>query len=110
MISAGTAMPVAVLPDCSMVARNFILASSAALLPGRVWLALVLCKGACFSLGAFDAVQDLVGVLGPGEGARVLVPVVDVGADGVGELADCGEGPAADGLAGDHRKEAFPGV
>jgi len=49
---------------------------------------LVLCKGACFSLGAFDAVQDLVGVLGPGEGARVLVPVVDVRADGVGELAD----------------------
>jgi predicted TPR repeat methyltransferase len=46
------------------------------------------CKGACFSLGAFDAVQDLVGVLGPGEGARVLVPVVDVRADGVGELAD----------------------
>src|SRR5450755_1471461 len=52
---------------------------------------LVVCKSACFSLRALDAGQDLVGVLGPGERAGVVVPAVDEGADGVGELADRGE-------------------
>jgi hypothetical protein len=45
------------------------------------------CKGVRFSLGAFDFDEDLVGVFGSGEGARVAVPGVDEGADGVGELA-----------------------
>ncbi len=51
-------------------------------------IALVVCKGACFSLRALDLAEDLVGVLGPGERVRVVVPVIDEGADGVGELAD----------------------
>src|SRR5215510_6784879 len=55
---------------------------------------LVVCKNICFSLGAADAGQDLVRVLGPGERARVVVPGVDEGADGVHELADGGEGAA----------------
>jgi acyl carrier protein len=38
---------------------------------------LVVCKGHSFSLRALDAGQDLVCVLGPGEGLRVVVPVVD---------------------------------
>ena len=49
---------------------------------------LVVCKGIRFSLGASDPGEDLVGVLGPGEGPGVVVPVVDERADGVGELAD----------------------
>ncbi|MDQ2816297.1 MAG: helix-turn-helix domain-containing protein, partial [Actinomycetota bacterium] len=40
---------------------------------------LVVCKGLGFSLGALDAGEDLVGVLGPGERLRVVVPVVDEG-------------------------------
>jgi hypothetical protein len=35
---------------------------------------LVVCKNVCFSLGAADAGQDLVRVLGPGERERVVVP------------------------------------
>ena len=35
---------------------------------------LVFCKNVCFSLGALDAGEDLVGVLGPGERCGVLVP------------------------------------
>jgi HEAT repeat protein len=68
---------------------------------------LVVCKNVCFSLGAVDAGEDLVGVLGPGEGLGVVVPVVYEGADGGGEFLDGGEGAAADGLAGDDREEAF---
>ena len=49
---------------------------------------LVMCKNACFSFGSFDAGEDLLGVLGPGERARVVVPGVDERADGLGELAD----------------------
>jgi hypothetical protein len=48
----------------------------------------VVCKGACFSFGALDLAEDLVGVLGPGERVRVVVPVVDEAADGGVELAD----------------------
>ena len=48
----------------------------------------MVCKTACVSLGALDLAEDLVGVLGPGERVRVVVPVVDEGADGIGELAD----------------------
>jgi hypothetical protein len=47
---------------------------------------LVDCKDACFSLGAVDAGEDLVGVLGPGERPGVVVPAVDERADGAGEL------------------------
>ena len=60
----------------------------------------MVCKDACFSFGAVDAGEDLVGVLGPGDGAGVVVPAVGEGADRGGELADGGEGAAADGLAG----------
>ena len=49
---------------------------------------LVLCKTACFSLGALDLAEDLVGVLGPGERDGVVVPVVDEGADGGGQFPD----------------------
>jgi hypothetical protein len=49
---------------------------------------LVVRKSACFSLRAVDAGEDLVGVLGPGERSGVVVPVVDEGADRLGELAD----------------------
>ena len=49
---------------------------------------LVVCKNVGFSLRAFDAVKDLVGVLGPGEGDRVVVPVVDVRADRRYEFLD----------------------
>src|SRR5260221_9641037 len=49
---------------------------------------LVLCKSVCFSFGSFDAGEDLLGVLGPGERRGVVVPAVDERADGVGELAD----------------------
>ena len=49
---------------------------------------LVVRKSLCFSLRAFDAGEDLVGVLGPGKGPRMVVPVVDECADGVGQLAD----------------------
>jgi hypothetical protein len=52
----------------------------------RYWL--VVRKSLCFSLRAFDAGEDLVGVFGPGKGTRVVVPVVDECADGVGQLAD----------------------
>jgi hypothetical protein len=48
----------------------------------------VLRKSVCFSLGAVDLAEDLVGILGPGERAGVVVPVIDERADGVGELAD----------------------
>src|SRR5450631_2437994 len=48
---------------------------------------LVVRKSLCFSLRAFDAGEDLVGVFGPGKGTRVVVPVVDECADGVGQLA-----------------------
>ena len=41
---------------------------------GIVMPVLVVCKGACFSLGSFDLSEDLVGVLGPGERVRVVVP------------------------------------
>src|SRR5258708_15791871 len=54
---------------------------------GADWSGVDLTAESCFSLGAFDAVQDLVGVLGPGEGTPVLVPVAGVRADGVGDLA-----------------------
>lgn len=49
--------------------------------------ALVVCKSVCFSLGTLDLAEDLVGVFGPGERVRVVVPVIDERADGVGELA-----------------------
>jgi len=39
--------------------------------PGR---SLVVCETACFSLRAFDAGKDLLGVLGLGERVRVIVP------------------------------------
>ena len=55
---------------------------------GRIGCALVVRKSLCLSLRAFDAGEDLVGVLGPGKGPRVVVPVVDECADGVGQLAD----------------------
>jgi hypothetical protein len=42
---------------------------------------LVVCKNVGFSLRAFDAVEDVVGVLGPGERDGMLVPGVDEGAD-----------------------------
>jgi hypothetical protein len=74
------------------------------------YLNLVLCKSGCFSLGALDAGEDLIGVLGPGERLEVVVPVVDDRADGLGELADRGERAAPDGLAGDDREEAFDEV
>jgi len=48
----------------------------------------VVCKGVCFSLGARDAGEDLVGVLGPGERPGVVVPAVGERADGRGQLAD----------------------
>ncbi len=35
---------------------------------------LVVCKIDCFSLRSFDLAEDLVGILGPGERDRVLVP------------------------------------
>ena len=75
-----------------------------------VKLVLVVCKRVRFSLRAFDAGEDLVGVLGPGERVRVVVPVVDEGADRGGEFLDGGEGAAADGLAGDDGEEALQGL
>jgi hypothetical protein len=48
----------------------------------------VVCKSGCFSLGALDAGEDLVSVLGPGEWAGMVVPVVDEGADGGCQLFD----------------------
>ena len=60
-----------------------------------------------FSLGTLDAVEDLVGVLGPGERPRVVAPVAGEGADGAGELADESKAAAADRLAGDDREEAL---
>lgn len=42
-----------------------------------------------------DLVDDLVGGLGPDEGAGVLVPVVDPLVDGVGEVGDAGEDAVA---------------
>src|SRR5205085_9171499 len=68
---------------------------------------LVVCKRVCFSLGALDAGEDRVGVLGPGKRPGVVVPVIDEGADGDDEFLDGGEGAAADGLAGDDREEAL---
>lgn len=56
--------------------------------PSSVCNVLVVCKGVCFSLRALDLAEDLVGVLGPGKRLGVVVPVVDEGADGLGELAD----------------------
>ena len=49
---------------------------------------LVVCKDVCFSLRAFDAGEDLVGILGPCERPGVLVPVIDECADGRGQLLD----------------------
>jgi hypothetical protein len=49
---------------------------------------LVLCKNVGFSLRAFDAGEDLVGVLGPGKRDGVVVPAIDERADGGGEFLD----------------------
>ena len=67
----------------------------------------MLCKTAGFSLRAVDLADDLPGILGPGEGPRVVVPVVGERPDGGHELLDGGEGAPPDGLAGDDREEAF---
>jgi hypothetical protein len=53
----------------------------------------VACKDLCFSLGAVDLGEDLVGVLDPGERLGVLVAGIDEGADRGGELLDGAEGP-----------------
>ena len=50
--------------------------------------ALVFCKNVSFSLRAFDAGEDLVRLLGPGERDRVVVPAVDERADGGCEVFD----------------------
>lgn len=63
----------------------------------------MVCKDVRFSLRAFDAGEDLVSVLGPGERPWVVVPVIDEGADRGGELLDGGERAAA----GDDREKAF---
>ena len=49
---------------------------------------LVLCKNVCFSLRAFDAGEDLVGVLGPAERDGVVVPVAGERADRGRQLPD----------------------
>jgi hypothetical protein len=49
---------------------------------------LVVCKSVGLSLRAVDLAEDLLGVLGPGEGPGVVVPVVDERADGCCQLAD----------------------
>jgi hypothetical protein len=49
-----------------------------------------------------DLGDDLVRCRGPSEGLRVVVPVCDVGIDGVYELAQRGEGSSPDGLFGDN--------
>lgn len=64
----------------------------------------MVCKGVRFRLGAVDAGEDLVGVLGPGEGTGVVIPAVDERADDSHQLLDGGEGSAADGLLGDDRE------
>jgi hypothetical protein len=47
----------------------------------------VVCKSVGLSLRAVDLAEDLVGVLGPSEGARVVVPSIDERADRLCELA-----------------------
>jgi hypothetical protein len=49
---------------------------------------LVVCKSVGLSLRAVDLAEDLVGVLGPGEWARVIVPPVDESTDRLRELTD----------------------
>src|SRR6266516_829304 len=49
--------------------------------------------------------EYLIGGLGPGEGMAAVVPAVDEVLDGGDEVLDRGEAAAADGLAGDDRKE-----
>jgi hypothetical protein len=64
------------------------LSSAGSYLALFLFCVLVVCKSVRFSLRASDLGEDLIGVLGPGERVRVVVPAVDERADGIGELAD----------------------
>jgi hypothetical protein len=94
------------LTACSAVARKRLLPDTRRPVP-HGQSTLVVCKRVCLSLGAFDLGEDLVGVLGPGERPRVVVPGIDEGADGGDELIDGGEGAATNGLAGAEAEEAL---
>ncbi len=73
-----------------------------------------LCRGnfrsSWVASGRYDFVAEalfsgLVGCLGPGERLAAVVPGVDEGLDCGDEVFDRGEATAADGLAGEDRKE-----
>ena len=49
--------------------------------------------------------EDLFGGFGPQERLAALVPAVDELLEGGIEIVDAGEGPSADGLAGDDPEE-----
>jgi hypothetical protein len=45
-------------------------------------------KSVCFSIHTLDSRQGRIGVLGPGERASMIVPVVDQGTDGSYQFLD----------------------
>ena len=60
--------------------------------------------------GAFDFEQDVFRSGGPGEWFRVVVPVVDPGVDGVGEVLEADEAAAAEAFVGEFGEPSFDQV
>ena len=60
--------------------------------------------------GAFDFAEDVFWLGGPSEWFRILVPVVDRGVDGVGEVLKAHGAVAAEALVGELGESSFDQV